>query len=106
MFAAADADAPQSFGALTTRDAPIAESIINNLNRLTHAWRPDMNISWRTICLRCGLHLKKHYWIQTDENMSGQGRCRCPRCDTLHEKYNTLDEDGFGRAIQILETLD
>jgi len=37
-FAAAAADAPVSFGALTTRLAPIAANIIINLIQLTHAW--------------------------------------------------------------------
>jgi len=62
-----------------------------------------MRLFWRTYCLNCGLHLKGFFWKNTDPNIAGQARTVCPRCNTLHEKYNTLDESGFGRKLEIIE---
>jgi len=59
-----------------------------------------MKLFWRTYCGECGLHLKKKIWNKLER--SEAWTCVCPRCTTPHEKFVTLDEDGFGRAIRII----
>lgn len=61
-----------------------------------------MKLFWRTYCMNCDLWLRGDWWLLRIHDY----RLVCPRCQTIHEKGDLLDEDGWRHYIKVIHLED